>query len=222
MEENREEEILENTEETGDASDETIETAAPAGESAAEETAAEPETDVGEEADGEEAQDDADGDGKKFGKKKSKKEKKDKKDAMIEELNDKVIRQMAEFQNFRNRSEKEKAAMFETGAKSIIEKLLPVIDNFERAFAGKTEEEIAADAFADGMNKVYKQMLQMLTEAGVVQIQALHEPFDPNFHQAVMHVEDEAFGENEVIEEFQKGYMYRENVVRHSMVKVAN
>ena len=150
-----------------------------------------------------------------------KKEKKDKKDEKIEELNDKVRRQMAEFDNFRKRTEKEKAQMFETGARSIIEKLLPVIDNFERGLAAIPEEE-KGNPFAEGMEKIYKQMMTMLEDAGVKPIEAEGKEFDPNLHNAVMHVDDESFGENIVAEELQKGYMYRETVVRHSMVKVAN
>ena len=150
-----------------------------------------------------------------------KKEKKDKKDEMIEELTDKVRRSMAEFDNFRKRTEKEKSAMFEVGAKSVIEKLLPVVDNFERGLAAVPEEE-QGSAFVEGMEKIYKQMLKMLEDMEVKPIEAVGQPFDPNFHNAVMHVEDEETGENIVIEEFQKGYMYRDSVVRHSMVKVAN
>ncbi|RHP33202.1 nucleotide exchange factor GrpE [Lachnotalea sp. AF33-28] len=150
-----------------------------------------------------------------------KKEKKDKKDEMIEELTDKVRRTMAEFDNFRKRTEKEKSAMFEVGAKSVIEKLLPVVDNFERGLAAVPEEE-QGSAFVEGMEKIYKQMLKMLEDMEVKPIEAVGQPFDPNFHNAVMHVEDEETGENIVIEEFQKGYMYRDSVVRHSMVKVAN
>ncbi len=149
------------------------------------------------------------------------KKKKDKKDIQIEELTDRVQRQMAEFDNFRKRSEKEKAAMYEIGAKSIIEKILPVIDNFERGFSGVTEEQ-KADPFIQGMEKVYKQMLTALEGMGVKPIEAVGREFDPNFHNAVMHVEDEEAGENVVVEEFQKGYLYRDSVVRHSMVKVAN
>ena len=149
------------------------------------------------------------------------KKKKDKKDEQIEELTDKLKRQMAEFDNFRKRTEKEKTQMYEIGAKSIIEKILPVIDNFERGFASVTEEE-KANPFVDGMDKVYKQMMTALGEIGVTPIEALGEEFNPDFHNAVMHVEDENFGENIVAEEFQKGYMYRDSVVRHSMVKVAN
>ncbi len=149
-----------------------------------------------------------------------KKNKKDKKDEQIEELNDRVKRQMAEFENFRRRSEKEKSQMYEIGAKSIVEKILPVVDNFERGLAGV--EEGKEDPFAAGMQMIYKQLLTSLSEAGVTPIEALGKEFDPNFHNAVMHVEDDAYGENEVIEEFQKGYMYRDSVIRHSMVKVAN
>ena len=149
------------------------------------------------------------------------KKKKDKKDEQIEELTDRVRRQMAEFENFRKRSEKEKSQMFDMGAKSIIEKILPVIDNFERGLAAVPEEQ-KEDAFVVGMDKVYKQMLTTLTEAGVEPIEAVGKEFNPDFHNAVMHVEDENFGENIVAEEFQKGYTYRDSVVRHSMVKVAN
>lgn len=149
------------------------------------------------------------------------KKKKDKKDEQIEELTDRLKRQMAEFDNFRKRTEKEKTQMYEIGAKSVIEKILPVIDNFERGFASLTEEEMA-DPFADGMDKVYKQMMTALGEIGVAPIEALGNEFNPDFHNAVMHIEDEEAGENTVVEEFQKGYMYKESVVRHSMVKVAN
>ena len=149
------------------------------------------------------------------------KKRKDKKDEQIEELTDRVRRQMAEFENFRKRSEKEKSQMFDMGAKSIIEKILPVIDNFERGLAAVPEEQ-KEDAFVVGMDKVYKQMLTTLTEAGVEPIEAVGKEFNPDFHNAVMHVEDETVGENIVVEEFQKGYMYKDSVVRHSMVKVAN
>ena len=150
-----------------------------------------------------------------------KKEKKDKKDEQIAELNDRVLRQMAEFENFRKRTEKEKAMMFEIGAKSIVEKLLPVIDNFERGLAALSEEE-KNGAFAQGIEKIYKQLLTELGEAGVTPIEAVGKEFNPDFHNAVMHIEDESLGENIVAEEFQKGYMYKDSVVRHSMVKVAN
>ena len=147
--------------------------------------------------------------------------KKDKKDEQIEELTDKVKRQMAEFDNFRKRTEKEKSQMYDMGAKTIVEKILPVIDNFERGLAAVPEDN-KEDAFVVGMDKIYRQMLTVLEEAGVKPIEAVGAEFDPNFHNAVMHVEDETLGENVVAEELQKGYMYRDTVVRHSMVKVAN
>ena len=128
---------------------------------------------------------------------------------------------MAEFENFRKRTEKEKAAMFEIGAKSIVEKLLPVIDNFERGLSALSEEE-KSSGFAQGVEMIYKQLLTELGEAGVTPIEAVGKEFNPDFHNAVMHIEDENFGENIVAEEFQKGYMYKDSVVRHSMVKVAN
>ena len=151
---------------------------------------------------------------KKFGRK----NKKDKKDEKIEELTDRLTRQMAEFDNFRKRTEKEKSQMYEIGAKDIIEKILPVVDNFERGLAQAPE----GDSFADGMKMIYKQLITTLDELGVKPIEAVGKEFDPNFHNAVMHVEDEEAGENIVVEEFQKGYLYRDSVVRHSMVKVAN
>lgn len=154
-----------------------------------------------------------------FNKKKEKK--KDKKDEQIEDLTDRLKRQMAEFENFRKRTDKEKSQMYAMGAKSIVEKVLPVIDNFERGLAAVSEEQ-KEDAFVDGMNKIYKQMMTMLEEAGVKPIEAVGAEFDPEFHNAVMHIEDESLGENIIAEELQKGYMYHDAVVRHSMVKVAN
>lgn len=150
-----------------------------------------------------------------------KKEKKDKKDEKIEELNDRLIRSIAEFDNFRKRTEKEKSQMFEIGAKDIIERILPVVDNFERGLAAVAEEE-KENSFVQGMELVYKQLTKCLEDAGVAQIEAVGKEFDPNFHNAVMHTEDEELGENIVAEEFQKGYLYRGTVVRHSMVKVVN
>ncbi len=180
-----------------------------------------PEEDA-ETCDSEEAEASEEGkEGKGFFKKKEKKEKKDPRDEKIEELNDKVLRQMAEFENFRRRTDKEKSQMFEIGAKSIVEKLLPVIDNFERGLAAVSEEE-KETGFVQGMDKVYKQLLTGLAEAGVTPIEAVGAEFNPEFHNAVMHIEDENFGENIVAGEFQKGYMYKDSVVRHSMVKVAN
>ena len=181
------------------------------------EAEAEETEETSEEAGSEEAKEDAE---KKTGKKLFGK-KKDKKDEKIEELTDKLTRQMAEFDNFRKRTEKEKSQMYEVGAKDIIEKILPVVDNFERGLDAVPEEK-KEDPFIQGMEKVYKQFMTVLESVEVKPIEALGNQFDPNFHNAVMHVEDENFGENEVAEEFQKGYMYRDSVVRHSMVKVAN
>ena len=150
-----------------------------------------------------------------------KKEKKDKNAELVEELTDKVKRQMAEFENFRKRSEKEKAGMFEMGAKSVIEQILPVIDNFERGLAA-VPEEAKADPFVEGMKKIYRQFMDTMDKLNVKPIEAVGTEFNPEFHNAVMHVEDEEAGENVVVEEFQKGYLYKDQVVRHSMVKVAN
>ena len=149
------------------------------------------------------------------------KKKKDQRDEKIEELTDRVKRQMAEFENFRKRTEKEKSSMYEMGARDIIERILPVIDNFERGLAVIPEDK-KEDPIAEGMEKIYKQIQKVFEEAGVKPIEAAGKEFDPNFHNAVMHVEDESLGENIVAEELQKGYMYRDSVVRHSMVKVAN
>jgi len=181
------------------------------------EAEAEETEETSEEAGSEEAKEDAE---KKTGKKLFGK-KKDKKDEKIEELTDKLTRQMAEFDNFRKRTEKEKSQMYEVGAKDIIEKILPVVDNFERGLDAVKEED-KEDPFVQGMEKVYKHLLTTLEGIEVKPIEAVGQPFDPNFHNAVMHVEDENFGENIVAEEFQKGYTYRDSVVRHSMVKVAN
>ena len=170
---------------------------------------------------------DADGDSEdqssKAEKKKffGKKNKKDKKDEKIDELTDRLTRQMAEFDNFRKRTEKEKSQMYEIGAKDIIEKILPIVDNFERGLASMPEDE-KATPFAEGMEKIYKQLMTTLEGIGVKPIEAVGQEFNPDFHNAVMHVEDEELGENIIAEEFQKGYMYRDSVVRHSMVKVAN
>ena len=147
--------------------------------------------------------------------------KKDAKDEKIEELSDKLLRQMAEFDNFRKRSEKEKAAMYDIGAKNVIDKLLPIVDNFERGFTTVAEED-KEDAFVAGMEMVYKQLMTMFETIGVKPIEAVGKEFNPDLHNAVMHVEDETVGENIVVDEFQKGYTYRDSVVRYSMVKVAN
>ena len=151
--------------------------------------------------------------------------KKDKKDKQIEDLtaqlDDLRKRNLAEFENFRKRTEKEKSTMFDMGAKSVVEKLLPIIDNFERGFAGLSEEQMS-DPFVSGMDMVYKQLVKALADMGVEPFEAVGKPFDPNLHNAVMHVEDENLGENTVAQEFQKGYLYHGSVVRHSMVQVAN
>lgn len=177
-------------------------------------------TETSEKVENEEADETAKDTEKKSGKKLFGK-KKDKKDEKIEELTDKLTRQMAEFDNFRKRSEKEKSQMYEIGAKDIIEKILPVVDNFERGLSSIPEEEKNAP-FVEGMEKIYKQLMTTLESVGVKPIEAVGQEFNPDFHNAVMHVEDEGLGENIIAEEFQKGYMYRESVVRHSMVKVAN
>ena len=188
----------------------------------------EPETEVDEEkadedmnCDGDEETADSADDSKESKKEKKffkKKEKKDKKDEKIEELNDKLMRQMAEFDNYRKRTEKEKLANYVVGARDVIEKLLPVVDNFERGLANADEN----DPFVDGMSKVYKQLITIFEDLGVEPIEAVGKEFDPNLHNAVMHIDDEELGENIIAEEFQKGYMYKDKVVRHSMVKVAN
>lgn len=169
----------------------------------------------------EESQDTKDTESKEKKKFFAKKEKKDKKDETIEELTDRLTRQMAEFDNFRKRTEREKSQMYEIGAKDIIEKILPVIDNFERGLAAVPEES-KEDPFVEGMEKIYKQIMTTLEGVGVKPIEAVGQEFNPDFHNAVMHVEDEEAGENIITEEFQKGYMYHDSVVRHSMVKVAN
>ncbi len=150
-----------------------------------------------------------------------KKKKKDPRDEKIEELEDRVKRQMAEFDNFRKRTEKEKSHMYEIGARDVIEKILPVVDNFERGLDTVPEAE-RTNPVIEGMDKIYKQLMTVLTDLGVAPIEAAGQEFDPNLHNAVMHVEDEELGENIVAEEFQKGYTYKETVIRHSMVKVAN
>lgn len=148
-----------------------------------------------------------------------KKEKTNKLQEKIEELEDRVKRQMAEFENFRKRSEKEKSAMFETGAKSVVEKILPVVDNFERGLAGLSEEE-RKQPFAEGMNMVYKQLITELEKLEVKPIEAVGCEFNPELHNAVMQVESEEYESGIIAQELQKGYTYRDSVVRHSMVAV--
>ena len=150
-----------------------------------------------------------------------KKKKKEKWEEKIEELEDRVKRQMAEFDNFRKRTEKEKSHMYEVGARDVIEKILPVVDTCARGLATVPEDQ-KNDPVIDGMDKIYRQLMTVLTDLGVEPIEAVGKEFDPNFHNAVMHVEDEELGENVVAEEFQKGYLYKDTVIRHSMVKVAN
>ena len=197
-----------------------------AGQDASEEETAEDAADTedsAEQAEESESDTDEDKEDSKAEKKKffGKKNKKDKKDEKIDELTDRLTRQMAEFDNFRKRTEKEKSQMYEIGAKDIIEKILPIVDNFERGLASMPEEE-KATPFAEGMEKIYKQLMTTLETIDVKPIEAVGKEFNPDFHNAVMHVEDEELDENIIVEEFQKGYTYRDSVVRHSMVKVAN
>ena len=157
---------------------------------------------------------------KKADKKKAKADKKNEAmQAKIDELEDRVKRQMAEFENFRKRTDKEKAMMFETGAKSVIEKILPVVDNFERGLATIPEDD-ENSAFANGMKMIYKQMMDELEKLGVKPIEAVGQEFDPNFHNAVMQMESEEYESGVVAQEMLKGYMYHDTVVRHSMVAV--
>ena len=149
-----------------------------------------------------------------------KKDKEDPRDEKIAELNDRVTRQMAEFENFRKRSDKEKSEMFDAGAKNVLEKILPVVDNFERALALRPDG--ADDAFADVMETIYKGFQKTLSDMGVEEIESEGKEFDPEFHNAVMHVEDESLGENVIAEVLQKGYKFHDTVLRHAMVKVAN
>ena len=149
-----------------------------------------------------------------------KKEKKDPLKEKVDELNDRVMRQMAEFENFRKRTEKEKSQMFEQGQANVLEKLLPVVDNFERGLAAVPEDE-KDGAFADGMNKIYKQLIKQLEDLGVTPIEAVGKEFDPNIHNAVMQVESNEFESGVVAQELQKGYMFHDTVLRHSMVAVS-
>lgn len=173
-----------------------------------------------EESEDEMTEDDADDSSEKT-KKGLFKKKKDKRDEQIEELTDRVKRQMAEFDNFRKRTEKEKTMMFDMGAKTIIEKILPVVDNFERGLAAVPEEQ-KDDPFVDGMDKIYKQMMTELETIGVKPIESVGTEFDPEFHNAVMQVESEEFESGVVAQELQKGYTYKDSVVRHSMVAVVS
>lgn len=210
MSEDLKKELDEEVKEADTAAEEATETEAVDGEVVEEtEEAVADDTEQADEADAKEGK-------KLFGKKDKKKDKAQEK---IDELEDKVKRQLAEFENFRNRTEKEKAMMFETGAKSVIEKILPVIDNFERGLSMIPEEEKETPV-ADGMNKIYKQLVTELEALGVKPIEAVGLEFDPNLHNAVMQVESEEYESGVVAQELQKGYTYRETVVRHSMVAV--
>lgn len=217
--EEAEEEVL-----TGDVGDEAEEAQEAEDAESAEEASGADDAEDAQEADAEpgtEQPEDEDKSQKKglFGKKK---EKKDKRDEKIEELTDLLKRNMAEFDNFRKRTEKEKSAMYEVGARSVIEKLLPVVDNFERGLATVSDEDKEKDSFLNGMDLVYKQILKLFEDLGVEVIETEGKEFDPNLHNAVMHIEDENLGENMIAQEFQKGYTYRGTVIRHSMVQVAN
>lgn len=215
--EEQEKEILEENAETEEAAEAVCEESVEETAEAAEEAEAEETEDTEETAE--------EGDAKSWAEKRAAKKqaKQDKKaDAckeQIEQLQDKVRRQLAEFENFRNRSEKEKQMMFETGAKSVIEKVLPVIDNFERGLATVPEDK-KEDPFVDGMNKVYRQLLTELENIGVKPIAAVGQEFDPNFHNAVMQVASEEYESGVIAQELLKGYTYRDTVVRHSMVAV--
>ena len=205
-------------------SEETTENAATENDAVSNETS-ENETSQNEEAENEEAENEevesADGDENAEKPKKESffKKKKDKKDEQIEELNDRVKRQMAEFDNFRKRTEKEKSQMFDMGARTIIEKILPVVDNFERGFT-TVEEADKDDAFVQGMSQVYKQLMTELEAVGVKPIEAVGQEFNPDYHNAVMQVESEEYESGIVAQELMKGYMYKDIVVRHSMVAV--
>ena len=186
-----------------------------------EETTEEVVEEATEEAVAEETEEDAAEEKKGFFKKKDKKDKKDQKDQQIEELTDRYKRTMAEFDNYRKRTEKEKTAMYEIGAREVINKILPVVDNFERGLATIPEAD-RSNPIAEGMDKIYKQLTKTLEDMGVKEIEAEGVEFNPDFHNAVMHVDDDSLGENVVAEVLQKGYTYKDSVVRHSMVKVAN
>ena len=186
--------------------------------SAEAEAAEEDTTESPEETEGEEPEEDA---GEQDAAESEKPAKPDKKDKQIEELNDKYRRLFAEFDNYRKRTEVEKTGMFGEGEKTVLLKVLPLIDNFERALQNVPEEE-KDSAFVDGIEKIYRSFLDLMKGLGVEPIEAVGKEFDANLHNAVMHVEDEEAGENTVVEEFQKGYMFRDKVLRYSMVKVAN
>lgn len=215
--EKEETKAVEDAEEETEAAEEVIEDAEAEKAVSAEDSPGDPGEDVSEEASDEAPMSRAE---KKAARKQAKHDKKsDACKEQIAQLEDKVKRQLAEFENFRNRSEKEKQAMFETGAKSVIEKILPVVDNFERGLATVPEEK-KEDPFVDGMTRVYKQLLTELENIGVKPIEAVGKEFDPNLHNAVMQTESEEYESGVIAQELQKGYTYRDSVVRHSMVSV--
>lgn len=216
MAENKEEILEEAT-----AAEETAGKAAEEAENVSEEAEPEQETETVTMEEADEAETAGEAEGEPGEKKGFFKKKKDKKDEQIEELNDKLKRQMAEFDNFRKRTEKEKSQMYDMGAKTIIEKILPVVDNFERGLAAVPEEQ-REDAFVTGMDKVYKQLLTELEAIGVKPIEAVGQEFNPEFHNAVMQVESAEYESGIVAQELQKGYTYKETVVRHSMVAVVS
>lgn len=209
MEQEASEETAEDTVETPDGA-EAAETSEEAEEAAAQEEESSAEPEAGK----------AEGQAEKKGFFK-KKEKKDKRDEQIAELTDKVKRQLAEFENFRNRTEKEKSQMYAVGARDVIEKILPVVDNFERGIKTIPEEEKGSPV-ASGMEMIYKQLMTVLTDLGVTPIEAVGQEFDPNLHNAVMQVESEEYETGVIAQELQKGYTYRGTVVRHSMVAVVS
>ena len=214
---NKEEEKKVSEEKAEEVTKETTEEAA----AEEQESAEDPKEEAEQESEAEAAEEKAPKKEKKglFGK--AKDNEKEKLKEQVSELNDRLLRQMAEFENFRKRSDKEKDSMYENGARSVIEKLLPIVDNFERGMGTLTDED-KETAFAKGMEMIYKQLMDELDKMDVKPIDAAGKEFDPNLHNAVMHVDDDSLGENVVVEELQKGYTYRGNVVRHSMVKVAN
>ena len=216
MAENKQQDIAEELEETVSEENEDLADTSEAEEESTESADASEEDAEAEDTEAEEAEGASD---KKEGF--FKKKKKDKKDEQIEELNDRLRRQMAEFDNFRKRTEKEKSQMFDMGARTIVEKILPVVDNFERGFT-TVDEEDKEDAFVLGMDKVYKQLMTELEAMGVTPIECVGKEFNPDFHNAVMQVESEEYESGIVAQELLKGYMYKDTVVRHSMVAVVS
>ena len=219
MEELKKEAILNDEQQKEEDMEEAVEPEAAAAEEAAEEPEEMEDAEAAEEAQADDSIEEGDDKKKNLFKKKDKKEKKDKAAEQIADLNDKLKRQMAEFDNFRKRTEREKSQMYEVGVKSVLEKILPVVDNFERGLAA-VPEEAREDGFVQGMDKTYKQLMTELENIGVKAIEAVGQKFDPDFHNAVMQVENDELESGTVAQELLKGYMYRDSVVRHSMVSV--